>query len=163
MDRAAEPGNLDERELLLGWLAFHRDALCAKCDGLAPEQLVSQSAPPSNLTLLGLVRHMTEMERVYLVRALSGEPLTLVYCTDDDPEADFEGLVPEMATASIERWYSERRAADRLLATVDALDAKSPGNGYSVRWNLLKTTQEYARHNGHADIVRERIDGATGE
>ena len=64
MQRASEPDNLDERGLLLGWLAFHRDALAAKCDGFTDEQLVSAAAPPSDLSLLGLVRHLTEMEHV---------------------------------------------------------------------------------------------------
>jgi Protein of unknown function (DUF664) len=72
MDRAQEPGNAGERDLLLGWLAFHRDALAAKCDGLTPDQLVRTSAPPSDLSLLGLVRHLTEMEHVHLVYALGG-------------------------------------------------------------------------------------------
>ncbi len=82
MDRAPEPGNASERDLLLGWLAFHRDALAAKCDGLSAGQLVEASAPPSDLTMLGLVRHMTEMEHVYLVHALGGGSFSLVYCTD---------------------------------------------------------------------------------
>lgn len=72
MDTAPEPGNATERGLLLGWLAFHRDALAAKCEGLSDEQLVAASVPPSDLSLLGLVRHMTEMEHAYLVRALAG-------------------------------------------------------------------------------------------
>jgi Protein of unknown function (DUF664) len=75
MDRAAQPGNAGERELLLGWLAFHRDALQAKCEGLTADQLVARPAPPSDLSLLGLVRHMTEMEHVYLVYALAGGQL----------------------------------------------------------------------------------------
>ncbi len=92
MDRAPEPGDLSERRLLLGWLAFHRDALAAKCEELTPGQLVARAAAPSALSLLGLVRHMTEMERVYLVYALGGGPLSLVYCTDEAPDGDIEGL-----------------------------------------------------------------------
>lgn len=163
MERAAEPGELGERDLLLGWLAFHRDALATKLEGLSAEHLVSVSAPPSDLTLLGLVRHLTEMERVYLVYALGGGDFALVYCTDDKPDADIVGLRPAMAKASIARWHKERKAADALVARVPSLDATAKGNRYSVRWNLLKVIQEYARHNGHADILRERIDGARGE
>ena len=70
MERVSEPADGDERDLLLGWLAFHRNALGAKCEGLDPEQLATRSAPPSPLSLLGLVRHLTEMERVYAVWAL---------------------------------------------------------------------------------------------
>ena len=163
MERAPQPGDSSERELLLGWLAFHRDALAAKCDGMTPGQLVARPAPPSPLSLLGLVRHMTEMERVYLVHALGGGPLSLVYCTDDAPDADIEGLTAEMVPASMDNWRAEQARANVLLSSTAPVGARSAGNRLSVRWNLVKLIQEYARHNGHADIVRERIDGATGE
>jgi hypothetical protein len=163
VDRVPQPGDSSERELLLGWLAFHRDALAAKCDGMTPEQLVAKPAPPSPLSLLGLVRHMTEMERVYLVHALAGGTLRLVYCTDRAPDGDIEGLTPETVPLSMDGWRAERARADVLLSATGPLGALSAGNRRSVRWNLVKLIQEYARHNGHADIVRERIDGATGE
>jgi hypothetical protein len=165
MTRVPEPGSDDERDLLLGWLAFHRDALAAKCAGLGDDALVARSAMPSDLSLLGLVRHLTEMERVYLTHALGGggTELQLVYCTDDEPDGDIVGLTPSMVASSLARWHEERAAADALLAKVTSLDARSAGNRYSARWNLVKVVQEYARHNGHADLLRERIDGATGE
>jgi Protein of unknown function (DUF664) len=134
--RAAEPRAGGERELLLGWLAFHRDALAAKCAGLTDEQLVAAAVPPSDLSLLGLVRHLTEMERAYLVRALAGGRLRLVYCTDAEPDADLIGLSPDQSRASVDRWHEERAHADRLLAAAGALDAAAAGNGRSVRWNL---------------------------
>jgi hypothetical protein len=163
-DRAPEPGaGGGERELLLGWLAFHRDALAAKCDGMSAQQLVRLAVPPSDLSLLGLVRHLTEMERVYLVRALAGGDLRLVYCTEAEPDGDIVGLTPDLSTASLDRWHEERAHADRLLAAAGALDAVAPGNQHSVRWNLVKVIQEYARHNGHADLIRQSIDGAIGE
>jgi Protein of unknown function (DUF664) len=162
-ERAPEPGDADERGLLLGWLEFHRDALAAKCGGLTARQLVSATAPPSDLSLLGLVRHLTEMERVYLVHALAGGGLVLVYCTDAEPDADIAGLGQAVSEASVSRWHLERAEADRLLAEAGPLGDVVPGNRYSLRWNLLKVIQEYARHNGHADLIRERIDGATGE
>ena len=162
-DRAPEPPAGGERELLLGWLAFHRDALAAKCDGMSAGQLVAMAVPPSDLSLLGLVRHLTEMERVYLVRALEGGELRLIYCTDAAPDGDIVGLTADLSRASVERWHEERAHADRLLAAAGALDDTAPGNGFSVRWNLVKVIQEYARHNGHADLIRQAIDGATGE
>lgn len=162
-ERAAEPVDGDEREVLTGWLAFHRDALAAKCAGLADERLALAAAPPSDLSLLGLVRHLTEMERVYLVWALGGGTLELVYCTDQEPDADIVGVTAAMAPASLERWQAERRAGDDLLARHGSLDATGAGNRRSVRWNLVKLIQEYARHNGHADFLRESIDGQTGE
>ncbi len=161
--RAPEPSDGDERAILLGWLAFHRDALAAKCDGLSAEQLADASVPPSTLSLLGLVRHMTEMEHVYLVYALAGGAFGLIYCTDDDPEADIEGVTGGDVEGSLPRWREEREAADRVIAGYDALDALGAGNERSVRWNLVKVIGEYSRHNGHADLIRQAIDGAVGE
>ena len=149
--------------LLLGWLNFHRDALAAKCDGLTPDQLVLASAPPSTLSLLGLVRHLTEMERHYLVHALSGEDRGFHYCTSENPDADIEGIDASMAEDSMRRWHSERADADTLIARCTDPSAPVATGWNTVRWHLLKVIQEYARHNGHADLVRERIDGATGE
>jgi hypothetical protein len=164
VDRAPQPGNSGERELLLGWLAFHRDALAANCAGLSGRQLVARPAGPSTLSLLGLVRHMTEMEHVYLVHALAGGgPLRLVYCDDEDPDADIENLKWSMARASLKRWLEERARADQLLTSTGPLGGLTAGNRRSVRWNLIKLIQEYARHNGHADLLREMIDGKVGE
>ena len=125
-DRAPEPPAGGERELLLGWLAFHRDALAAKCDGMSAEQLITMAAPPSDLSLLGLVRHLTEMERVYLVRALEGGELRLIYCTDAAPDGDIVGLTPDLSRASVERWHEERAHADRLLESAGALESTAP-------------------------------------
>jgi len=100
--RAAEPPDADERELLLGWLAFHRDALAAKCDGLTPDELVAAAALPSRLTLLGLVRHLTEMERVYASYALGPPgPLRFVY-------GDYEEEGPEWDSTWTPRWSRSR-------------------------------------------------------
>jgi hypothetical protein len=163
MERTPQPAAGDERGLLLGWLDFHRDALAAKCEGMSDEQLVTASAPPSTLTLLGLVRHLTEMERVYLGHALSGVNRGFNYCTDDDPEADIEGLDAAMAGESMRRWREERANADALLADCEDPSAMVATGWNTVRWHLLKVIQEYARHNGHADLIRERIDGVRGE
>ena len=160
--RTPQPETFDERELLLQWLQFHRDALACKCQGMDPDQMVVASCPPSDLTLLGLVRHLTEMERAYLVWALGGGNLQWVYCNDDDPEADIVGVTPAMAESAMAAWLSEREHSDRLIGEF-GLDQIGPGNGYSLRWNLVKLIQEYARHNGHADLIRQAIDGAVGE
>ena len=163
MDRTPAPDAPGERALLLGWLNFHRDALAAKCAGLTDAQLVTASAPPSSLTLLGLVRHLTEMERHYLVRALSGVNHPLNYVTDDDDEADVEHLDASMVADSLARWSAEKMTADALIAAQQDLDAPVAMEWNSVRWHLMKVLLEYARHNGHADIIRERIDGTRGE
>lgn len=163
--RVPQPLDEDERSVLLGWLAFHRNALEAKCHGLTAEQLAHRAVPPSSLCLLGLVRHMAEMERAYAVWALGPNvPLKWVWgeYTEDGPELDFDAK-PSMLAESMAAWKQERRAADALIGQYESLDASGTGNGYSVRWNLLKLIGEYARHNGHADLLRECIDGETGE
>jgi hypothetical protein len=160
-----EPGDGDERSILLGWLAFHRDALTDKYVGVSREQLVVASTPPSKLTLLGLVRHLTEMERVYFTYALGGGELEFVYGPYEEggPEGDFDDLTPEMAVASFEALSAEQARADALIGGFDSLDTPGAGNGRSLRWNVVKVIQEYARHNGHADLIREALDGVTGE
>jgi hypothetical protein len=162
-ERVAQPANLALPDVMVGWLAFHRDALRAKCAGLTDEELVDASTPPSTLSLLGLVRHMTEMEAVYARWPLTGGELSWVYCSDEDPEADIEGINADQAIDSLRTWGEICLQVDHLIAGCPDWTAASPGNGYSLNWNLLKLVQEYARHNGHADLLRERIDGLTGE
>jgi hypothetical protein len=165
VDRVPEPPDGDAREVLLGWLAFHRNALEAKCAGLDAAQLVLRSVQPSVLSLLGLVRHLTEMERVYAVWALGPKAgLTTVWgqYVDGGPEWDFDADV-SMVDDSMTAWRRECNAADQRFDEYASLDQPGPGNGRSFGWNLTKLVGEYARHNGHADLLRERIDGVTGE
>jgi Protein of unknown function (DUF664) len=160
-----EPGDGDERTVLVGWLAFHREVLAAKCAGLGATDLVAAASPPSKLTLLGLVRHMTEMERVYGATALGpAGKLTFVYGDYEDggPEWDFD-VDESMIDDSFANWTREQQAVDLLLQQHDSLDVAGGRNRRSLRWNLQKLVGEYARHNGHADLLRERIDGVTGE
>jgi len=162
--RVPEPGEGDERGLLLGWLAFHRNALEAKCSGLTDDQLAARSAPPSPLSLLGLVRHLAEMERVYGVWANGcTSRLVQVWGTYDEggPEHDFDCAASDV-TVSVRAWRDERRSTDGVIRGL-SLDDSGGANGRSLRWNLHKLVGEYARHNGHADLLRERIDGVTGE
>jgi Protein of unknown function (DUF664) len=165
LPRVPEPPDGDERSVLLGWLAFHRNALEANCAGLDAEQLATRSAPPSPLSLLGLVRHLTEMERVYAEWAL-GPQSTLRFVwgeyTDDGPEWDID-TDASMLADSMAAWEREKQAADERIRQHAELDSVGAGNGRSLRWNLQKLVGEYARHNGHADLIRERIDGRTGE
>jgi hypothetical protein len=162
--RVSQPEDGNERSILLGWLNFHRNAFEAKCHGLAAEQLAKRVLPPSALSLLGLVRHLTEMERAYAVWALGPDvPLVWVWgeYTDDGPEWDFDADAT-MAVMSMATWEREKQAADDAIASCQSMDTRGAGNGHSLRWNLLKLIQ-VSRHNGHADLIRERLDGQTGE
>lgn len=159
----SEPADAGERGILLGWLGFHRVTLAEKCAGLTDEDLVVASASPSDLTLLGLVRHLTIMERAYLSHPLGVAPFDLIYCSDDNPDGDFAGLTPADVAPSVAAWQAEQRRADEGLVAVRSLDERGVNGDNTVRWLLCKVIQEYARHNGHADLIRERIDGATGE
>jgi Protein of unknown function (DUF664) len=156
---ARVPG--DERDSLESWLDYHRATLLIKCAGLTPEQLVSRSCAPSPLSLLGLVRHMAEVESWF--HAFDGQPAGQFFCSEDRPDADFEDLDPTRADqdlavyqASVER----ARAAVIGRGLDDRLSQASQPT--SLRWVYQHMIEEYARHNGHADLIRERIDGATG-
>lgn len=162
--RTPQPPDGDERSILLGWLAFHRDALASKCEGLSDDQLAERAVEPSALSLLGLVRHMAEMERAYGVWPLGPKvPLEWVWgAYVDDAEDDIDcdaSMVDESMTA----WTEEMRRTDESVAGCSTVDDVGEATGYSVRWNLTKLIGEYSRHNGHADLIRERIDGQTGE
>ena len=162
--RAEQPSDGDERSIALGWLAFHRDALAAKCHGLTDEQLAERSAAPSALSLLGIVRHMAEMERAYGAWALGpkADPRWIWGTYEDGAEHDID-CDASMVRESLLRWREEMGKTDGALANHPTLDGLGAGNDRSVRWNLAKLVGEYARHNGHADLLRERIDGQTGE
>lgn len=162
--RVGQPPDGDERGIVLGWLAFHRDALAATCAGLTDDQLVARSAPPSALSLLGIVRHLAEMERAYGGWSL-GPRRTLEWvwgAYEDGAEEDID-CDASMVRDSFDAWQAEMRGTDDAFARCSTLDVVGHGNGRSARWNLHKLIGEYARHNGHADIIRERIDGQTGE
>jgi hypothetical protein len=155
----AEPGqDLAEGPMLAGWLDTYRQALRRKCHGLNDDQLRATTIAPSNLSLLGLIRHLTEMERVHLVHAVPRTPIEFVYYTPEDPERDFEGVQDADPTADIRRWQAEQARADEVLAP--HLSAPLPPG---VRFRLIKVIGEYARHAGHADLIRECLDGVTGE
>jgi uncharacterized damage-inducible protein DinB len=166
----AEPGlRAGEREMLTGWLDYHRATLAWKCEGLSDDQLRERSVPPSGLSLIGLVRHLTECERGWFRNVLLGEDLPGIYYTDEDPDGDFNNVDSADAATVLRTWEQEcALARDAVAATAD-LDALSEkgdrrtGEPFSLRWILTHMIEEYARHNGHADLLRERIDGATGD
>ena len=149
------------------WLDYHRATLRRKCAGLDDEQLRIASCPPSNLTLLGLVRHLTDVERGWFLRGVAGRSASQVpplYYRDKDPDGDIENL-DSVSTESVFSAY-DAAIADIRAAIADAeLDKtfSTAGTPCSLRWVYLHMIEEYARHNGHADLIREAIDGVTGE
>ncbi|SDD36151.1 Protein of unknown function [Actinokineospora iranica] len=160
------PRDADERATLAGWLDFYRATLAEKCAGLTEEQLRTASAPPSPLTLLGLVQHLTEVERTWFRRVLVGEDAPPVYGPATDPSGHDGGFAVsadvtfEAARSAWETEIARARAncADRDLARTSPF----PGGAVTLRWIYTHMVAEYARHVGHADLIRERIDGATG-
>jgi uncharacterized damage-inducible protein DinB len=166
VDRADPLLVADERAMLESWLEFHRRTLLLKCAGLAPDQLRLRSVEPSPMSLLGLVRHMTEVERSWFRRRVAGEDVAFVYCSDADMEADFEGAETSDAEADVAAYQSELdtvREVARRFSLDDTFVHQRLQVDMSVRWVFVHMIEEYARHNGHADLLRERIDGATGE
>ena len=163
VERTDPPYVADERTMLQTWLDFHRDTLLMKCAGLGAEQLATASAPPSNLTLLGLVRHMSEVERSWFRQRMTAQDVSDIYCTEEQPDADFENVADADAAADLATFREECTKADEAVASV-SLDATFQArNTISLRWIYVHMIEEYARHNGHADLIRERIDGATGD
>lgn len=152
-----------ERELLEGYLNFHRTTLLFKCAGLAPEQLAERAAPPSNLSLLGLVRHLTKVERTWFRIRFAGEPVEPVFAPELGQDADFELLDASRAQAEYEALLAEWRLCDQAAAgrSLDDRFTFRDQEG-SLRMIYLHLIGEYARHNGHADFVREHVDGTTG-
>jgi uncharacterized damage-inducible protein DinB len=162
-DRPRPPYVGDERAVLDGWLDFHRATLLWKCEGLTLDQLKLAPVPTSSLTLLGLVRHLTEVERGWFLPFL-GEPVTELYCTEADPDADFDGVPDADPEADLARFGETVDAISDLLRRRQLDEVEVDGdNAYSLRWIVTHLIEEYARHNGHADLLRESIDGATGE
>jgi uncharacterized damage-inducible protein DinB len=165
--RRDPPFQADERTMLNAWLDFHRATLLVKCDGLSDDQLRTRSVPPSPLTLLGLVRHMTEVERSWFRRVLAGEDAPPLYCTEANPDGDFLDVDDVDVPAAFRALADEVDYCRRLSARYDDLDTvgtwRRRGQQVSLRWIFNHMIEEYARHNGHADFLRERIDGATGD
>jgi uncharacterized damage-inducible protein DinB len=154
--------------MLTAWLEYHRATLAIKCQGLTPDDMRERAVLPSSLTLLGLVRHMTEVERHWFRRTMAGEEGPPLYYSDDNPDGDFDDAGSADAVEGMARWHAECEHARQVVAAIGSLDDMQPGPGQgrapvSLRWVLIHMIEEYARHNGHADLLRERIDGATGE
>jgi len=174
-DRVDPPYRDGERAAVEAWLEFHRATLLAKCTGLTAEQLGRRSVPPSTMSLRGLLRHLTEVERGWFRRVLAGEQARPLYYGPDDEDGDFDGVgrgtdhpdtesavAGELAALGAE-WVNSRALAAEHDSLDDVGAGLRHGQQVSLRWIYLHLIEEYARHNGHADLLRERIDGATGD
>ena len=166
VERIDPPLVAQEREMLDAWLDYHRATLAVKCEGLTDDQLRAQAVPPSSLSLLGLVRHMGEVERSWFRRVLSGEQAPPRYYSDENPDGDFDDVADAVVADAFGYWRDECAHARERVAAAPSLDVTGTGRqgeGYSLRWIMVHMIEEYARHNGHADLLRERIDGTTGD
>ncbi|MET9800114.1 DinB family protein [Streptomyces sp. NPDC006368] len=152
----------DERGALLDGLRHYRLTMEMKCAGLDAEQMARRSVPPSTMSLLGLVRHMAEDERHF--RRMAGEESPRIYRTAEDREADWNGATadPAVVEDAWRQWRAERELTDRFIAGFADLGTR-PGGDAQLRDILVMQIAEYARHCGHADLMRERIDGRVGQ
>jgi uncharacterized damage-inducible protein DinB len=163
----AEPSLVGgEREMLETWLNYHRQTLLTKCAGLTADQLKAQSVEPSNLSLLGLVRHMTEVERSWFRRRFADEAIDPLYFTEANPDGDIEDVASADAQADLATFRDEIEIASGVAAgrsLDDTFVHARLQEEMNLRWIYVHMIEEYARHNGHADLIRERIDGVTGD
>jgi uncharacterized damage-inducible protein DinB len=164
-DRPEPPLIADEREMLRGFLEFHRATLAMKCQGLSDEDLRARSMPPSTLSLLGLVRHMAEVERTWFRKVINGEDIPLVWSPEGDYQVAYDPTDGTRAEA-FAAWEAEVAHARRIEREAESLDVTvyNPrlDEHVSLRLVMMHMMHEYARHNGHADFLREGIDGVTG-
>lgn len=168
MTRADPPEVAGEREALQSWLDYHRATLLYKCQGLTGDQLAARAVPPSSLSLLGLVRHMADVERHWFREVMAQAAAPPRYWSDDVEDADWAGAEPDPAVVADawRAWREEVAFAEQYVAASPDLGVRSPmkdGSTIALREVILHMVEEYARHLGHADLLRERIDGRVGQ
>ena len=156
---------LSERVMLDAWLEFHRMTLLLKCEGLEDAERKARPVATSKLSLHGLVRHMAEVERGWFRRVLERDPeLPYIYFDGIDEDSDLFPLDDAVWATDLATWQAECTAAREAAAGHDLDDAGRTRDGKecSLRWIYHHMIEEYARHNGHADLIRELIDGSVG-
>ena len=164
--RVDPPRIAPERDLLQGLLDYHRGTLLWKVAGLTGDELVTASIDPSVMTLLGLVRHLTEVERYWFQLCLAGQPVKLDLWTDEHPDGDFELVDAARVEEDLAAFRETVRLSNELASGYDldyTFSRPNYDSDYSLRHLYIHLVEEYARHNGHADLLRERIDGRTGD
>lgn len=165
--RTDGPMTGDERVVLDHWLDLYRDTVLLKIAGLDAEQLARQALPPSSMSLIGLVRHLTEVEAYWLrVVLLDEQGVPDYYCTPASPDGDFDDIEPATAAADVAAYRTEliatRASATAWTHLTTPVRGLRKGKQVNLRWILIHLIEEYARHLGHMDLLREAIDGKTG-
>ncbi|MEW1888309.1 DinB family protein [Streptomyces sp. IBSBF 3010] len=165
-ERPMPPLDADERTGLESWLDFYRATVAQKCEDLTDEQARSASVPPSSLTPMGLVQHLAEVERNWFRRVLTGEDVPSLYDPPAGPgvHSGGFGLSADASFADALAVWREEIAVSRAACAERSLEDSAPfmGGEVKLRWIYHHMIGEYARHSGHADLLRERIDGSTG-
>jgi hypothetical protein len=172
-DPADDPRESDaevrgERATLVEFLRTYRLTLEMKCSDLDADQLARRSVPPSSMSLLGLIRHMAMVEQNWFRRVMAGEDVARRYISADDPDADWNGSVadPAVVGEAWAAWRNEVAFAEEFVARTSDLGTlghRPDGSALELRNVLVHMIEEYARHCGHADLLRERIDGRVGQ
>jgi uncharacterized damage-inducible protein DinB len=165
IERIGPPLIGGEREMLRAFLDYHRATLAMKCEGLSDEDLRRASSPPSTLTLLGLVRHMAEVERTWFRIVINEEDIPFVWSDERDYQVAYDASAATRSEA-FDAWQAEVEHSRRIEESAESLDV----TGHQPKWEedvslrlvMLHMIHEYARHNGHADFLREAIDGTVG-
>jgi hypothetical protein len=164
----ADPPVGDERTTLVAFLDYYRAVLARKVEGLADEEARRAACPPSDLTLLGIVRHMADVERSWFRRSLVGEDAPPIFYgpahPDGDDDGDFHPPPDATVAEALAAYWAEIEVARRNTeaAALDDLEQRERAS-FNLRWILVHMIEEYARHCGHADVLRQAIDGATGD
>lgn len=164
VERRDTPRTAGEKETLTAFLEWQRATLAQKCAGLSGDQLRERAAPPSTLSLLGLIRHMADVERGWFRRTLAQEDVPPLYYSDSDVDGEFDNVDTADVDEAFATWDAEAQRAREITAkhALDDIGRQRNGDPVSLRWILVHMTEEYSRHNGHADLLRQRIDGAVG-
>ncbi|MGW4649463.1 DinB family protein [Kitasatospora sp. NPDC004289] len=164
-ERVGPPLLGDERGTLRGFLEYQRATLAMKCAGLTDEELRQKSSPPSELSLLALVRHMAEVERAWFRRVFEDNEVPLVWSDEIDFQAAYDASRSNRAEA-FAAWEAEVETSRRIEREAASLDlvGRQPRweEDVSLRMVMVHVLVEYARHNGHADFLRESVDGTVG-
>ena len=164
-DRPRIPRVADERAALTAYLEYYRATVEMKCRGLTPEQARTRSMPPSTMSLHGLVRHLAGVERWWFQQNFERRDVPFLFFTEDQPDLDFDPPADADFTEDLATWRAECAVSREIVAAHDLDDTARPLDWHEdvdLRWLVLRMITEYAQHCGHADLLRERVDGRTG-